>query len=53
MTLKNVNLRPDELNDFFAINDLPLTLKAGFANKLTLTVKTQYCFLSDFPLSVV
>ena len=38
VTLRDVNLRPDELNDFFAINGIPFTLKAGFASKLGLTV---------------
>ena len=38
VTLTDVNLRPDELNDFLALNSLPMTLKAGFASKLALTV---------------
>ena len=38
ITLRDVNLRPDELNEFFQLNKLPVTLKAGFASQMALTV---------------
>ena len=34
-------MRPNELNDFFALNHVPFTLKAGFASKLALTVSLK------------
>ena len=41
VTLRDINLRPDELNDFFHLNKLPITLKAGFASRLSLSVSLQ------------
>ena len=38
ITLREVNLRPDELNDFLQLNKIPATLKAGFASRMALTV---------------
>ena len=38
VTLRDINLRPEELNDFFAMNKVPLTVRAGLASKMSLTV---------------
>lgn len=37
ITLRDINLRPDEINDFLALNKVPLTVRAGFASKMSLT----------------
>ncbi len=41
--MRDINLRPDEVNDFMTMNKMPMTLKAGFASKLALNVSVKLC----------
>ena len=37
LTLSDVNLRPEAINDLFSLNKIPLTLKAGLIGKLSIS----------------
>ena len=37
ITLRDINLRADELNDFLALNKVPLCIRAGIASKMSMT----------------
>ena len=43
--LKNVNVRPDKINETFAKQNLPIALKAGLISKLSVDVSIDYTSL--------
>jgi hypothetical protein len=48
VNMKDVNIRPDKINEIFKKKNLPIALKAGLISKLNVKVITQTIFIDHF-----
>ena len=44
VNLRNVNIRPDKVNELFAKKNLPIALKAGLISKLSMKVNSSFLY---------